>query len=79
MKLLTILTLLTICLAATGQTFDTEFKYTDSAEKGITIQNSLPKGGLRYTAGLALKDRDLLYRITGKEDIPCGRIVFKKL
>lgn len=45
MRLLTTLTLLTICLTALGQTFDTESKYTDATGKSVIIQNSLPKGG----------------------------------
>lgn len=43
------LTLFLTCFTVLGQNFDTEFKYTDSINKGITIQNSLPKGGLKYT------------------------------
>lgn len=31
------------------QFIDTEYRYTDSAEQSIIIQNSLPKGGQRYT------------------------------
>ena len=45
MRLLSTLTLLTICLTALGQTFDTESKYTDSTGKSVIIQNSYPKGG----------------------------------
>jgi hypothetical protein len=62
MRLLT-LTLLTICLNATGQTsptkkaltfypgtyLDSESRYTDSTGVVAIIQNSLPKGGGRYT------------------------------
>jgi hypothetical protein len=58
MKLLIAFSLLTVCLTATGQTspatkgksqyLDTDSTYTDSAGITITIQNSLPKGGLRY-------------------------------
>ena len=33
-----------------GQKYHTEFKYDDSNKKGITIQNSYPKGGLKYTS-----------------------------
>jgi len=33
-----------------GQGYYTSFKYDDSYNKGITIQNSFPKGGLKYTA-----------------------------
>lgn len=32
-----------------GQDFHTVFEYTDSINKGITISNSYPKGGQRYT------------------------------
>jgi hypothetical protein len=56
MRLLITLTILTICLTALAQTsptkksvyVDTEVKYTDSAGKGVVIQNSLPKGGGGY-------------------------------
>lgn len=62
MRLFTTLILLTICLSATGQTsptkahhtvypatyLDSESRYTDSTGVAI-IQNSLPKGGGRYT------------------------------
>jgi len=33
-----------------GQNFHTEFEYDDDINKGITIQNSYPKGGQRFTA-----------------------------
>lgn len=33
-----------------GQNFHTNFKYDDSIGKGITIQNSYPKGGQKYTS-----------------------------
>lgn len=37
-------------MTAIGQTsIDTESKYTRSDVKGVTIQNSFPKGGLKYT------------------------------
>jgi hypothetical protein len=50
MRIFIIITLLTICLTAIGQTsIDTESKYTRSDVKGVTIQNSFPKGGLKYT------------------------------
>jgi len=54
MRLLSTFTLLTICLTAIGQTFDwesiyTDSTYTDSTGIVVTIQNSFPKGGLRYT------------------------------
>ena len=32
-----------------GQNFHTEFKYVDSINKGITIKNSYPRGGEKYT------------------------------
>ncbi|MBL7872992.1 MAG: hypothetical protein JNM78_15350 [Cyclobacteriaceae bacterium] len=44
MRLLIIFTLLTICLAAMGQTLDSESRYTDSAGKDVLIQSSFPKG-----------------------------------
>ena len=42
-----------LCLSSffiSGQKFHTKFEYTDSVNKGITIENSYPKGGLKYTA-----------------------------
>mgnify|MGYP003576379425 FL=1 len=61
MRLLTTLTLLTICLTAIGQTFsekkaltfypgrfDTESRYTDSTGIAVIIQNGFPEG-LGYT------------------------------
>jgi hypothetical protein len=33
-----------------GQKFHSEFKYVDSINKGVTIQNSYPKGGQKYTS-----------------------------
>ena len=44
MRLLTTITLLIIYLTATGQSFDTQAKYTDSAGRTVLIQNSFPKG-----------------------------------
>ena len=32
-----------------AQKFHTEYKYSDSTNNGITIQNSYPKGGQKYT------------------------------
>jgi hypothetical protein len=32
-----------------GQDFHTEFEYADAINKGITIQNSYPRGGQKYT------------------------------
>ncbi len=50
MKLLIAFTVFLFSFAVTGQNFHTEFKYSDSINKGITIQNSYPKGGQKYTA-----------------------------
>ncbi|TDQ27837.1 hypothetical protein [Tenacibaculum caenipelagi] len=36
-------------LAVMGQKFHTDFKYNDSLNNGIRIQNSYPKGGQKYT------------------------------
>jgi len=47
MKNLFSLTILLFSIVASGQKFHTEFEYAD---KGITIQNSYPKGGLKYTS-----------------------------
>lgn len=49
MKNLIVLALFLFSFSVMGQNFDTEFKYTDSINNGISIQNSYPKGGLRYT------------------------------
>ena len=49
MKLLIAFSLLLCSYAITGQKFHTEFEYSDSINKGIFIQNSYPKGGLKYT------------------------------
>ncbi|MCZ8023716.1 MAG: hypothetical protein ACK5FG_07270 [Chryseotalea sp.] len=50
MRILITITLMMICLTAKGQTFiDTESKYIRSDVKGVIIQNSFPKGGLKYT------------------------------
>lgn len=46
MKLLIAFTIFLSSLTIIGQEFDTEFKYDDSLNKGITIQNSYPKGGV---------------------------------
>lgn len=54
MRLLTTLILVTICLAAIGQTsstrnwVDSEVKYTDSIGKVVIVHSSLPKGGGGY-------------------------------
>jgi hypothetical protein len=50
MKLLFAFTIILSTLTIMGQEFHTQFKYDDSLNKGITIQNSYPKGGLKYTA-----------------------------
>lgn len=50
MRLNLVLFLILNCSIATGQNFDTEFKYSDSSGKNIIIENSLPKGGIGYTA-----------------------------
>lgn len=49
MRIPIVCTLLLFCFLAKGQTFDTEFKYPDSSGKNVIIQNSLPKGGLKYS------------------------------
>ncbi|MDY8137498.1 hypothetical protein [Aquimarina sp. 2201CG5-10] len=49
MKLLINFTLFLSSFTILGQKFHTEFKYADSIHKGISIQNSYPKGGLKYT------------------------------
>lgn len=50
MKLLIAFTIFLTSLTIMGQEFHTKFKYDDSLNKGITIQNSYPKGGLKYIA-----------------------------
>ena len=50
MKILITFTLLLFSIIATGQKFHTEFEYDDGINKGITIQNSYPKGGQKYTS-----------------------------
>ncbi len=50
MKLLIAFTIFLSYLTTMGQEFHTEFNYDDSHNKGITIQNSYPKGGLKYTS-----------------------------
>ena len=50
MKILISFTLLLFSIAVTGQKFHTEFDYADLINKGITIQNSYPKGGQIYTS-----------------------------
>ena len=41
-------TILLFSIVASGQKFHTEFEYTNLLNKGITIQNSYPKGGMEY-------------------------------
>lgn len=48
MKFCFIYTLLLFSCPIIGQNFHTEFKYNDGANKGITIQNSYPKGGKKF-------------------------------
>ena len=50
MKLLIAFTLFLSTFEIMGQNFYTEFKYDDSLNKGISIHNSYPKGGQKYTA-----------------------------
>lgn len=50
MKLLIAFTLFVSSFEIMGQNFHTEFKYDDSLNKGISIHNSYPKGGQKYTA-----------------------------
>jgi hypothetical protein len=50
MKLLFAFTLFLSTFEIMGQNFYTEFKYDDSLNKGISIYNSYPKGGQKYTA-----------------------------
>ncbi len=50
MKILIALTIILLPFKIMGQTFHTEFNYSDSINKGIRIQNSYPKGGQKYTA-----------------------------
>lgn len=49
MRLLITTILLITCFTVKGQTFDTRNKYTNSSGKNIIIENSFPKGGLKYT------------------------------
>ena len=48
MKKLFFLTILLFSIIISGQKFHTEFEYADLLNKGITIQNSYPKGGMEY-------------------------------
>jgi hypothetical protein len=50
MKLLISFTIFLSSFNTLGQNFHTEFKYDDSLNKGISIHNSYPKGGQKYTA-----------------------------
>ena len=84
MRLLTSLSLLTICLTAIGQTFSTkkaltfypgniytESKYTDSTGIAVIVQNSLPEGG-GYTdpAGKNFGYRILWTRVINETSTP---------
>ena len=83
MRLLTTFILLTICFAAIGQTsptrnwVDSEVKYTDSPGKGITIQNSLPKGGGVYTNSIGKKYSYVVFwaRVINESDSPVELIM----
>jgi len=50
MKLFITISLLLSSLTMLGQNFHSEFEYVDSIHNGITIQNSYPRGGQRYTS-----------------------------
>ncbi len=50
MKLFIAFTIFLSSFTMMGQKFHTEFKYGNSINKGITIQNSYPKGGQKYVA-----------------------------
>jgi hypothetical protein len=50
MRLLIVYAIFLSSFTIMAQNFHTEFKYDDSLNKGITIQNSYPKGGQIYTA-----------------------------
>ena len=50
MRLIIIFIFFISSLNITGQEFHTVLKYENSFNKGITIKNSFPKGGLTYTA-----------------------------
>lgn len=70
MKFIIVFTLYLFPLSILGQEFHTKFEYTDPINKGITIQNSYPKGGLKYTD---LNDKQHVYlvfwtHITNKTD-----------
>ncbi|MCX7549890.1 hypothetical protein [Xanthomarina sp. F2636L] len=49
MKFHIIFTLFLLSNTLIGQNFHTEFEYDNGVNKGITIQNSYPKGGQRFT------------------------------
>ena len=49
MKLLFTFFILFLSFAIIAQDFHTVFEYSDATNKGITIHNSYPKGGQRYT------------------------------
>lgn len=60
MKLLIAFTLFLTSFTIMGQKFHTEFKYTDSINKDISIQNSYPKGGQKY---IDLNGKEYVYVI----------------
>ncbi len=71
MKHLIVIALSLFTLSAMGQKFHTEFEYTDSTNKGISIQNSYPKGGQKYIDPNNLKEYVFLVfwtRITNETD-----------
>ncbi len=56
MKLLFTFFFFFLSFALIAQDFHTVFEYTDSTNKGITIHNSYPKGGQRYTDPISGKE-----------------------
>lgn len=70
MRVILVLFLILSSSIATGQNFDTEYKFPDSTGKNLVIQNSLPKGGIAYTSP---SNEDFIYavfwtRITNETD-----------
>ncbi len=49
MKQIIIVAIFLFSIVGIGQNFYTEFHYKDSINKGISIKNSYPKGGQKYT------------------------------
>lgn len=49
MKFSIVFTLFLFCSAVVGQNFHTELEYGNEINTGITIQNSYPKGGQKFT------------------------------